>query len=181
MRNTLSTCLFLRISWEGTVREGAGTGHFYALSSSLLILLSPDSSSHRDEIKLFITLLATSLFSGSAWSCYYCCFPFSLHFLQKELGAFKNWWPRGRGTEKTKRPCLGGASHCFVGLLPAFSSQAPMRALLPGVHGASRDCVQIRSDGKLYLYQQEQRGWNFSFLSPARRCVVLFTGLLTLG
>ena len=59
-------CLFLRLAWEGTVREDAGTGHFYVSSSSLLIILSPDSSSHRDEIKLFITLLAPSLEKGMA-------------------------------------------------------------------------------------------------------------------
>ena len=47
------------------MREGAGTGHFYVLSSSLWII-SPDSSSHRDEIKLFITLLAPSLEKGMA-------------------------------------------------------------------------------------------------------------------
>ena len=90
-------------------------------------------------------------------------FPFTF---SAKRGAFKNLWPPKRGTEKTKGP-WGRTSHCFVGLLPAFSSEAPMRALLPGVHGASRDCAQIRSDGKLSLYQQEQRGWSFSFLSPA--------------
>ena len=58
-------CLSLRLAWEGTVREGAGTGRFYVLSSSLLII-SPDSSSHRDEIKLFINLLAPSLEKGMA-------------------------------------------------------------------------------------------------------------------
>ena len=75
------------------MREGAGTGHFYVSSSSLLIILSPDSSSHRDEIKLFNHPSSTFPGEGNGTPLYYSCLENPM-----DGGA---WWAAVYGVSKS--------------------------------------------------------------------------------